>query len=147
MGKPVTPKNIKIVSDGTNVGTKVMDAKTGNTIGFVQKLDIHFDVNELPTASAVVVCPELEVEGLNCTIGDLPTVWYVGQWREGKPWEMQGVFSSRSAAIKACRNRNYFICPIAFNFALPDETVPTDQVAGFFYPLAECCTETETKND
>ena len=59
-------------------------------------------------------------------------LWICGQWQEGyKMWEFQGVFSNRVKAIKACKNRRYFIFPSLLNKELPMETVIPD---GFEYP-------------
>ena len=53
-------------------------------------------------------------------------VWIVGQYKSGEfpniVWEFQGVFSSRSKAVDACKNRNYFIGSTIMDEPLPDET-------------------------
>ena len=71
-------------------------------------------------------------------------VWIVGQtvWRAGAAeaypdwpdWEFQGVFSSRDAAIAACRDHMYFVFPAKIGESFPHESV---QLEGCFYPLSE----------
>lgn len=64
-GKTVAQRSngIRVVSDGTLLGTKIFNAKTGKAIGLVQSLDIHFDVeNPVPYAVLKIFCPETFVE-------------------------------------------------------------------------------------
>lgn len=48
-------------------------------------------------------------------------LYIVGQ-SKGDSWEFQGVFSTEKKALKACRNRTYFIGPIKLDKSLPAET-------------------------
>lgn len=47
------------------------------------------------------------------------TVWIVGQFEkmttEGIVWHMKGVYTSEKEAVKHCKNRTYFIGPVAVN--------------------------------
>lgn len=52
------------------------------------------------------------------------TVWFVGQYKEGEAWEIQGVFSTEDAAKAACRKFNYFYLPLILDENFPDETIP-----------------------
>lgn len=56
-------------------------------------------------------------------VAELPPVWIVGQVREEKDWEFQGVFNTEQEAIEACVDENYFIGPAIFGQPCPRETV------------------------
>lgn len=60
--------------------------------------------------------------------------WIVGKYIDNGAWEFQGLFSSRALAIKACRNKSYFIAPATLDEAIVDTSEPWD---GLVYPLAE----------
>jgi len=64
-------------------------------------------------------------------------LWICGQYRGGEIsnviWDFQGIFSEKEMAIRACRDRNYFIAPVTLNENVPDK----DEVwPGVEYPLA-----------
>jgi len=59
---------------------------------------------------------------------------YKGENKIGVMWDLQGIFSTKELAIKACRNDLYFIGPVILDEALPDETVDWP---GSFYPSLE----------
>ncbi len=63
-------------------------------------------------------------------------LWIVGQYKSGIGkeirWEMQGVFSTKEKAIKACRNYKYFIGSEILDQEIPDETTTFKD---FEYPL------------
>ena len=65
-------------------------------------------------------------------------VWIVGQYKGGKTgkvlWTFQGVFDNEKRAVKACKDKNYFIGPTDLNKELPKKTVSWP---GFYYPLCE----------
>ena len=68
------------------------------------------------------------------------TLWLCGQYHKPDPvknlaWEFQGIFSTKEAAIAACRKREYWIAPIELDQEWPDETM--DEFPGLYYPLAE----------
>jgi len=63
----------------------------------------------------------------------LPQVWFVGQYRSKKIFEIQGIFSTKTKAIDACRKRTYFILPLWLNEQLPDKTTIPKNVT---YPNA-----------
>jgi hypothetical protein len=48
-------------------------------------------------------------------------------------WDLQGVFDSEVKAVAACRDWTYCIWPIAFNQALPYDSI---EVEAAYYPLA-----------
>ena len=53
-------------------------------------------------------------------------MFLVGQNRPEKhenAWEFQGIFSSKAAAIAACRNENYWLVPVELDVEWPDELV------------------------
>ncbi len=52
---------LKIISDGTNLGTKVIDVESGETLGLVQKIDWQIGVGEA-FATATVVLSKLPIE-------------------------------------------------------------------------------------
>lgn len=73
-------------------------------------------------------------------------LWLVGQVSEASwdlktneftratKWEFQGMFDSEEKAVKACRNRYYFVAgPFYLNENLPHET---EQPNKNYYPLA-----------
>ena len=65
-------------------------------------------------------------------------VWVCGQYLSGEEigkvvWDFQGIFSTKEVAIKACRNKNYFIAPAELDEVLPDEN---EVWPGVEYPLA-----------
>lgn len=65
-------------------------------------------------------------------------LWICGKWISGDSisgvvWEYQGVFFSKTKAVSACKNRNYFIAPANIDKEIPDETVAW---VGLEYPLA-----------
>ena len=50
-------------------------------------------------------------------------LWFVGQYKEKKDtFEIQGIFSTEERALKACKDRNYFIHPLMLDEELPHET-------------------------
>ncbi len=51
---------VKIVSDGTSLGTKVFD-DSGNEIRFIQGINWHIDVHGVATATITVLDVELDV--------------------------------------------------------------------------------------
>lgn len=61
-------------------------------------------------------------------------VWIVGQLRDRKPWEFQGVFSSQEKAVAACRNERYFIGPAVVDAEIPDDS-RDPQEWGAYFPL------------
>lgn len=53
---------VKIISDGTVDGTRIIDARTGAMIGRVQSVDIHIGIGEpLARATIKLMKPECEV--------------------------------------------------------------------------------------
>ena len=65
-------------------------------------------------------------------------LWLCGKYIElsenGTSWEFQGIFDSKEAAIRACRDRKYFVGgPFKLNEELPDETT---LMTSCFYPRA-----------
>jgi len=54
--------------------------------------------------------------------------WIVGHYRmqtqSGSVWDFQGLFFTKRRAIKACKNKNYFIAPISLNQEIPTEPLP-----------------------
>lgn len=67
----------------------------------------------------------------------LSNLWYVGQLRSGEHpdfvWDFQGVFSSEELANLACRDRTYFVVPVALNEELPHEQIESPG----YYPIAQ----------
>jgi hypothetical protein len=61
------------------------------------------------------------------------TFWLVGQWREGKPWEVQGIFSTKKKALVACRTDQCFLYPFVLN---EEQSLETSPMEGQIYPLA-----------
>ena len=62
MPKPVEVKSIRIVSDGTIHGTKVLDGH-GNSLGLVQSMHIFGEAGEdFLRVDLRVVLPEVDVE-------------------------------------------------------------------------------------
>ncbi|MEN6375545.1 MAG: hypothetical protein ABFD75_12325 [Smithella sp.] len=64
-------------------------------------------------------------------------LWLCGQYRSGEKigeiiWDFQGVFSAKDKAIRACRNRNYFIAPIDVDKEIPDQI---EEMPNVEYPL------------
>jgi hypothetical protein len=61
-------------------------------------------------------------------------VWVVGRMADHAAgvWQLQGVFSDRTNAIKACRDEDYFVGPVPLDRSLPHQTV---KWPGCFYPI------------
>ena len=64
----------------------------------------------------------------------MTTLYVVGQMREGRQWELQGVFDTLEAADAACLDGNYFLGPVELN-----QRAPANSRAwvGCVYPRAE----------
>jgi hypothetical protein len=75
---------IKVVSDGTLPGTKILNAKTGKAIGLVHSLDIHLEVGKVPFAMMRIACPEVLIEDIVLRNGsvDEPVCKYARDCRE-----------------------------------------------------------------
>lgn len=59
-------------------------------------------------------------------------VWIVGKITEYPAWEFQGVFSSESAAIRACcANEDFFVGPATLDKILPTQSL---EWRGAYYP-------------
>ncbi|GEA17513.1 hypothetical protein [Moorella sp. E306M] len=56
----------------------------------------------------------------------------VAELEEGIVWELQGIFTTKEAAVAACKNERYFIGPVELNKPLPEETTSW---VGCEYPL------------
>lgn len=74
-------------------------------------------------------------------------LWLCGQCKSGEKlesiiWEFQGIYSTRTKAVAACRNSNYFICPVTLDEELLDETM---QMPDTEYPICNDVNST-TKN-
>ena len=52
---------IKMVSDGTVLGTRVIDAETGNLVEWVTRVELVLDARDLPRATLYVVGVEVDV--------------------------------------------------------------------------------------
>ena len=57
-------------------------------------------------------------------------LWLVGKYN--RPWEFQGIFTTKSKAIKQCIHKNYFIAPVFLNKSIPDRLLDWP---GLEYPL------------
>ena len=67
----------------------------------------------------------------------MTTVYVVGRaTSQGTPptWEFQGVFSTESAAVEACRDETYWTGPAELDQQLPHETMP--EWPGAWFPKA-----------
>ncbi len=53
---------LKIVSDGTPLGTRVEDAETGEKIEFVRDIQWGLRYNDLAVATITIIQPEIEAE-------------------------------------------------------------------------------------
>lgn len=66
------------------------------------------------------------------------TVWVCGknvaETETGIVWELQGVFTTKEAAVAACKGENYFVGPVELNKEMPDEPI---EWKGCEYPLLE----------
>jgi hypothetical protein len=49
-------------------------------------------------------------------------VWLVGRHVRGNHWDVQGIFYRRESAVAACKSPRYFLFPVDFDRALPEET-------------------------
>ena len=54
---------IKIISDGTSLGTKVIDAETGKELRDVQWAKWELEVGELATVELKIIGVEIEASG------------------------------------------------------------------------------------
>jgi hypothetical protein len=57
----------------------------------------------------------------------LKKLWLVGQFKaeveQGIVWEFQGIFSTKDAAVAACRTENYCLQSVWLDELLPEEQV------------------------
>jgi hypothetical protein len=62
-------------------------------------------------------------------------LWVVGRYKGTKDleviWDFQGIFELEDDAVKACRDRTYFVAPAKLNVSLPHETF---EWVGVYYP-------------
>ena len=67
-----------------------------------------------------------------------PIMWLCGQFRKetafGNVWDFQGLFHLREDAIKACKNKNYFVAPVEIDHELPERIKDWSVIE---YPLRE----------
>lgn len=55
---------VKIISDGTNMGTIVIDAETGESLNFIQSIDFKAAVDKgCPEVTIKLLTPAIEYEG------------------------------------------------------------------------------------
>ena len=61
-------------------------------------------------------------------------LFFVGQYKETKEtYEIQGIFSTKEKALKACKDRTYFINPLTLDKESPQKSTKWDG----YYPLAQ----------
>ena len=62
-------------------------------------------------------------------------VWVVGRLSPDSAWkwQLQGIFITKKAAMKACKDESWFIGPLDINKPLPTEEQDWE---GCYYPLA-----------
>jgi hypothetical protein len=65
-------------------------------------------------------------------------VWVVGRSTGGDAFQFQGVFSTETLAVAACRDETYYIGPVTLDESLPHDTIPI--WPGARYPLLEATT-------
>ena len=58
--EPEKQRHIKIISDGTFRGWKVVDGKTGEDIDLVYEADLHMDVHSGPRVTIKMYCCECD---------------------------------------------------------------------------------------
>ena len=74
MAKPSELKSIKVLSNGRNNATKIVD-KDGKPIGCVQSIDIHMSTGEaFASADLIIVLPEVEAEIYDVILNDKRTI-------------------------------------------------------------------------
>ena len=78
-------EKIKVVSDGTMVGTKIFDHE-GKPVLMLQEITIKIDVmNPVPRAELVLYLPELDLEGVEVTDTKKVSVPYYELGSGGEP--------------------------------------------------------------
>ncbi len=61
-------------------------------------------------------------------------LYLVGQYKEDKSTEIQGIFDSKDKAITACRNENFWWMRLTLNEELPIDTIETPD-EDFDFPI------------
>jgi len=59
-------------------------------------------------------------------------LWISGRYVAEGDWELNGVFSSESGAVAACRDKSDFIAPIMLDERAPEERT---YMSGMRYPI------------
>ena len=53
---------LKIISDGTSLGTKIIDAETGEVVDFVQRVDFSITVEGSARCTIEILQPAIDIE-------------------------------------------------------------------------------------